>query len=221
MRKDPPMRINRKSASIFVSLVLAVPTFSVTSASAALPNPFELELKAASKVTFGKGIPIALPDCKFAKVKGKFTTKCTYGKFIVTVNSFKYHGSRQAFTDVVNNVYAIDIKMENYSKKIDSGLDVGAVLRCKNEISYSPFYRDESDSIDPQNVPAGSELSGVIYASLPDDFTPEQCQMPTLWLEPFNSGVDMKDKAQVAEVKKKKLISRAYIPLTPEMLAAS
>jgi len=31
----------------------------------------------------------------------------------------------------------------------------------------------------------------------------------------------MKDKAVVAEAKKKKLVSRAYIPLTPEMLAAS
>ena len=45
--------------------------------------------------------------------------------------------------------------------------------------------------------------------------------MPTLWIGLFNAGVDMKDKVVVAEAKKKKLVSRAYIPLTPEMLAGS
>ena len=215
------MRINLKSASVLISVVLVATTFNATSASAALPSKFELELKAATKVEFGKAIPMALPDCKFVKVKGKFTTKCTYGKFNVTVNSFKYQGTRTAFSDVINNVYAISIKMENYSQTINSGLDVGAVLRCKNEKTYSPYYMDEADSINPQDVPAGSELSGVVYASLPDDFTPEQCQMPTLWIAPFNSGVDLKDKDQLAAVKKKKLIARAYLPLTPEMLKTS
>ena len=151
------------------------------------------------------------------KVKGKFTTKCTYEKFLVTINSFKFD-RRTTPIDVEVSVYAIDVKLENYSKKTDAGLDVGALLRCKNEKTYSPFY---SDSIDPQDVPAGSELSGVIYSSLPDDFSVEQCQMPTLWIGLFNAGVDMKDKAVVAEAKKKKLVSRAYIPLTPEMLAGS
>ena len=77
---------------------------------------------------------------------------------------------------------------------------------------------DEADSINPQDVPPGSELSGVVYASLPDDFTPEQCQMPTLWIAPFNSGVDLRDKAQLAEVKKKKLFARACLSLSLEML---
>jgi len=209
------MRINLKSASILISILLAAPAFSVTSASAALPSKFELELKAATKVEFGKAIPMALPDCKFVKVKGKFTTKCTYEKFLVTVNSFKFD-RRSTPIDVEVSVYAIDVKLENYSKKTDAGLNVGALLRCKNEKSYSSFY---SDSIDPQDVPAGSELSGVIFSSLPDDYSVEQCQMPTLWISLFNAGVDMKDKAIVAEAKKKKLVSRAYIPLTPEMLA--
>jgi len=217
VRKDFPMRINLKSASIFVSLVLAVPTFSATSASAALPSKFEAELKAATKVEIGKAIPMALPDCKIVRQKKKFVSKCTYEKFVVTINSFKFD-RRTTPIDVEVSVYAIDVKLENYSKKTDAGLDVGAFLRCKNEKTYSPFY---SDSIDPQDVPAGTELSGVIFSSLPDDFSVEQCQMPTLWISLFNAGVDMKDKAVVAEAKKKKLVSRAYIPLTPEMLAAS
>jgi len=211
------MRINQKSASVLISVALVATTFNTTSVSAALPSKFELELKAATKVEFGKAIPMAIPDCKFLKVKGKYTTKCTYEKFLVTVNSFKFD-RRSTPIDVEVSVYAIDVKLENYSKKIDAGLDVGALLRCRNEKTYSSFY---SDSIDPQDVPAGSELAGVIYSSLPDDFSVEQCQMPTLWIGLFNAGVDMKDKAQVAEVKKKKLVSRAYIPLTPEMLAAS
>ncbi|MCX6448788.1 MAG: hypothetical protein NTV18_06605 [Actinobacteria bacterium] len=211
------MRIHLKSASVLISVVLVATTLNATSASAALPSKFELELKAATKVEFGKAIPMALPDCKFVKVKGKFTTKCTYEKFLVTINSFKF--DRQSTPiDVEVSVYAIDVKLENYSKKTDAGLDVGALLRCKNERTYSPFY---SDSINPQDVPAGSELSGVIYSSLPDDFSVEQCQMPTLWIGLFNAGADMKDKAVVAEAKKKKLVSRAYIPLTPEMLAGS
>jgi hypothetical protein len=199
-------------------ILLLISFFSYIPPSFALPSPFEQELKLATKIEFGKPYPIALPDCELVVVKGRYKSKCSYGKFLVTVNSFKYHGTRTAFTDVLNNVYAISIKMENYSKTIDSGLDVGAVLRCKNEIKYSPFYRDEADSIDPQDVPAGTELSGVIYASLPDDFSPDQCQMPTLWLEPFNSGVSLKDKAQLAEIKKRKLVARAYLPLTPELL---
>ena len=210
------MRINLKSASVLISVALVATTLNATSASAALPSKFELELKAATKVEFGKAIPMALPDCKFVKVKGKFTTKCTYEKFLVTINSFKFD-RRSTPIDVEVSVYAIDVKLENYSKKTDAGLDVGALLRCKKERTYSPFY---SDSIDP-DVPAGSELSGVIYSSLPDDFSVEQCQMPTLWIGLFNAGVDMKDKAVVAEAKKKKLVSRAYIPLTPEMLAGS
>jgi hypothetical protein len=217
MGQDSPMRINQKSASVLISVALVAAAFNPTAASAALPSKFELELKAATKVEFGKAIPMALPDCKFLKVKGKYTTKCTYEKFLVTVNSFKFD-RRSTPIDVEVSVYAIDVKLENYSKKIDAGLDVGALLRCKNEKTYSSFY---SDSIDPQDVPAGSELSGVIYSSLPDDYSVEQCQMPTLWIGLFNAGVDMKDKLQVAEVKKKKLVSRAYIPLTPEMLAGN
>lgn len=214
------MKSTIKSLSILISAIMVISTLHLASARAALPSPFELQLKQATKLQFSKANSIALPDCQFVVVKKKYTTKCTYGKFIVTVNSFKYHGTRMAFSDKVNNVYAISLKMENYSKTINSGLDVGAVLRCKNEKTYSPFYRDEADSIDPQDVPAGTELSGVVYASLPDDFTPEQCQMPTLWIAPFSSGVDLKDKAQLVEVKKKKLIARAYLPLTPEMLKA-
>ncbi len=217
MYKTLPMNTNLKSASIFLSLALAVPALTVTSASAALPTKFEAELKAATKVELGQAIPMALPDCKIVRQKKKFVSKCTYEKFVVTVNSFKFD-RRSTPIDVEVSIYAIDVKLENYSKKTDAGLDVGALLRCQNEKTYSPFY---SDSIDPQDVPAGTELSGVIYSSLPDDYSVEQCKMPTLWISLFNAGVDMKDKAVVAEAKKKKLVSRAYIPLTPEMLAAS
>jgi hypothetical protein len=45
-------------------------------------------------------------------------TKKLVGKFNVTVNSFKYQGTRTAFSDVINNVYAISIKMENYSRSM-------------------------------------------------------------------------------------------------------
>jgi hypothetical protein len=211
------MRINRKSASILISLTLAAPAFSATTANAALPSPFELELKAATKVELGQAVPMALPDCKIVRQKKKYVSKCTYEKFVVTVNSFKFD-RRSTPIDTEVSIYAIDIKMENYSKKLDSGLDVGALLRCKNEKTYSSFY---GDSIDPQDIPAGSQLSGFIYSSLPDDYSVEQCEMPTLWISLFNSGVDMKDKAEVSGAKKKKLVSRAYIPLTPEMLAAA
>ena len=179
----------------------------------ALPSPFEIELKAATKISLGKPTALAVPTCKIQVKNKKYINSCTYGKFIVTVNSFRF-AKKETPIDVEVSVYAIDLKMENYSK-IDSGIDVGALLRCKNSQSYSPFY---SDGIDPQNVPAGSELSGVVLASLPGDLSPFSCQMPTLWLSLFNSGVDMKDKVMLAEVNKKKLIARAYIPLTQSML---
>jgi len=200
-------------------IVLLIATSSLLSlpSAIALPSPLEVELKAATRVGFGKPISIAIPDCKLVVKNKKYSTQCKFEKFVVTVNSFKFV-KRTTPIDVEVSVYAIDLNMENYSKNIDSGLDVGALLRCKNERTYSPFY---SDGIDPQDVPAGSEVSGVVFASLPDDLDEESCQIPTLWISLFGAGVDMKDKAVVAEAKKKKLISRAYIPLTKAMLSGN
>ena len=196
-------------------MILVGVLFPVQSANA-LPSPFEKELQAATKVDFGKTVEMALPTCTYAMKNKKYVMNCKYEKFLVTINSFEFQ-RRYTPIDVEVSIYAIDMKLENYSKKRDSGLDVGALLRCKNQKNGSSFY---SDSIDPQDIPAGSELSGIVYASLPDDLSAEACQMPTLWISLTNSAVDMKDKALVAAIKKKKLVSRAYIPLTPEMLAA-
>ena len=200
-----------------LAVALLATTFLSLPNAVALPSPLEVEIKAATKVGFGKPIPMAVPDCKIVLKNRKYSTSCKFEKFVVTVNSFEFV-KRTTPIDVEVSVYAIDLKMENYSKKIDSGIDVGALLRCKNEKTYSPFY---SDGIDPQDVPAGSEVSGAVYASLPDDLDAESCLVPTLWISLFGAGVDMKDKAVVAEAKKKKLISRAYIPLTKAMLSGN
>lgn len=211
------MTTKTKALAIATSLLMAGVLSPIQPSNAALPSPFEIELKAATKVSIGQAVPIAIPDCKIVVKKKKYITTCTYEKFIVTVNSFKFE-KRTTPIDVEVSVYAVDLKMENYSKQIDAGLEVGALLRCKNQRGGSDFY---ADGINPQNVPAGSELSGVVLASFPDDLSVAECQMPTLWISLFGAGVDMKDKALVAAVKKKKLASRAYIPLTPEMLAGA
>jgi len=211
------MKTKSKALAITTSLLIAGVLSPVQPSNAALPSPFKIELKAATKVSIGQAVPMAVPDCKIVYKKKKYSTKCTYEKFIVTINSFKF-ANRTTPIDREVSVYAVDLKMENYSKKIDAGLEVGALLRCQNQRFGSSFY---ADGIDPQNVPAGSELSGVVLASLPDDMSVAECQMPTLWISLFGAGVDMKDKAVVAEVKKKKLVSRGYIPLTSEMLAGA
>lgn len=195
-------------------ILLLISLFSYIPSSFALPSPFEIELTKAKKIAFDQPVSIALPNCSIKSTNKGALKRCSYDSLVVTVKSFKFR-NRQTPIDTEVSVYAIEIKIENYSSSIDSGLDVGSLLRCKNEKTYSPFY---SGSLDPQDLPAGTELSGIIYASLPDDLQPEQCELPTLWIAPFNSGVDLKDKTGLAELSKKKLAARAYIPLTPELL---
>jgi hypothetical protein len=210
------MTTKTKALAVATSLLMAGILSPIQPSNAALPSPFEIEMKAATKVSIGQAVPIAISDCQIVLKKKKYVTTCKYEKFIVTVNSFKFD-KRTTPIDREVSVYAVDLKMENYSKKFDTGLEVGALLRCKNQKGFSSFY---ADGMDPQNIPAGSEVSGVVLASLPGDVSVEECQMPTLWITLSGYGVVLSDKSIVAEVKKKKLASRAYIPLTAEMLAA-
>ena len=63
----------------------------ITGASATLPSAYDAKLKLATKVGFGQAIPLAVPSCKIVKVKSTYSEKCTYEKFIITINSFKFN----------------------------------------------------------------------------------------------------------------------------------
>lgn len=201
-------------ARIFTIAIVSSSLITAPLASAALPSPFEIELKLATKVKLGQAVSMAVPKCKIVKQKSKFVTKCSYEKFVVTINSFTFKDIRTPI-DVETASFAIDLKMENYSSR-DTGIDVGMLLRCKSSRDRSSFY---SDGFDPQSIPAGSEDAGIVISSFPDEIALEKCQMPTLWISLTNSEVNLKDKTMVAEMKKKKLIGVAYIPLTPVLLA--
>ena len=106
--------------------------------------------------------------------------------------------------------------MENFSS-VDTGLDVGEFLKCKSSRSGSPFY---ADGIDPQSVPAKSQDGGIVISSFPDEIDITKCESPVLWITLTSSaGADVKNKKMMAEIKKKKLIGIAYIPLTPQLLS--
>ena len=192
-------------------------------ASASLPTAYEAKLKLATKVDIGQEVPLALANCKYVKVKSKFTERCTYEKFLVTVNSFKYFDSSPIYGDTFDYPegeqfrYSIDVKMENYSS-IETGLRVGDLLRCKSSRSNSsaPYW---IDGLDPQYVPPKSQESGVIISSFPDEVSADNCESPILLLSLTSSTVDLNNKAVLKELKKKKLVGMAYIPLTPQMLA--
>ena len=195
--------------------ILGVSLFCIPNASANLPSAYEAKLKLATKVDFGRAIPLAVPKCKIVKVKSKYTELCTYEKFVITVNSFKFNDIRTPI-GVEESSYAIHIKMENFSS-IDTGLDVGEFLKCKSSRSGSPFY---ADGIDPQSVPAKSQDGGIVISSFPDEIDITKCESPVLWITLTNSaGADVKNKKMIAEIKKKKLIGIAYIPLTPQLLS--
>ena len=195
--------------------IIGASLFYVPSASANLPSAYEAKLKLATKVDFGRAIPLAVPKCKIVKVKSKYTELCTYEKFVITVNSFKFNDIRTPI-GVEESSYAIHIKMENFSS-IDTGLDVGEFLKCKSSRSGSPFY---ADGIDPQSVPAKSKDGGIVISSFPDEIDITKCESPVLWITLTNSaGADVKNKKMIAEIKKKKLIGIAYIPLTPQLLS--
>lgn len=197
--------------------ILGASLVHTPSASADLPSAYEAKLKLATKVSFGQAISLAVPKCKFVKVKSKYSEKCTYEKFTITVNSFKFNDRRTSIT-VEESSYAIDIKMENFSSQ-ETGLDVGEFLKCKSSRSGSPFY---SDGINPQSVPAKSQDGGIVISSFPDEIDVTKCESPVLWISLTNSaGADIKNKKMMAEIKKKKLIGVAYIPLTPQLLSGS
>lgn len=197
--------------------ILGATLVHIPSATANLPSAYEAKLKLATKVDFGRAIPLAVPKCKISKVKSKYVEKCTYEKFVVTINSFKFNDIRTPI-GVEESSYAIDIKMENFSSQ-ETGLDVGEFLKCKSSRSGSPFY---SDGINPQSVPAKSQDGGIVISSFPDEIDVTKCESPVLWISLTNSaGADIKNKKMMAEIKKKKLIGIAYIPLTPQLLAGS
>ena len=197
--------------------ILGASIVHIPSASANLPSAYDATLKLATKVNFGQAIPLAVPNCKIVKVKSKYSQKCTYEKFTVTVNSFKFNDVRTPI-GVEENSYAIDVKMENFSSQ-ETGIDVGEFLKCKSSRSGSPFY---SDGIDPQNVPAKSQDGGIVVSSFPDEIDVTKCESPVLWISLTSSaGADVKNKKMMAEIKKKKLIGVAYIPLTPQLLSGS
>lgn len=206
--------------SVLVSVLVALLGASLAhtpSASANLPSAYEAKLKLATKVSFGQAVPLAVPNCKIVKVKSKYSEKCTYEKFVITVNSFKFYDVRTPI-GVEESSYAIDIKMENFASQ-DTGLDIGEFLKCKSSRSGSPFY---SDGINPQSVPAKSQDGGIVISSFPDEIDVTKCESPVLWISLTSSaGADVKNKKMMAEIKKKKLIGIAYIPLTPDLLSGS
>jgi hypothetical protein len=204
-----------KKSTLPLAMLVLLGSLSVHTpiASAGLDSAYEAELKLATKANFGQPIPLAIESCKYVKVKSKRSFKCSYEKFVVTINSFKFNDFRTTIY-VEEASYAIDIKMENYSSQ-ETGLDVGALLKCKSSRSYSPFYRD---GIDPQFIPAMSQDSGVVISSFPDEIAIGKCELPVLWISLLNNSVNIKDKKMMKEIKKKKLVGAAYIPLTPQML---
>jgi hypothetical protein len=149
-------------------------------------------------------------------VKSRISEKCSFEKFVITVNSFKFNDVRTPI-GVEESSYAIDIKMENFSSQ-ETGLDVGEFLKCKSSRYGSPFYRD---GIDPQYIPAKSQDSGVVISSFPDEIAIDKCELPVLWISLSSYSTNIKDKKLMKEIKKKKLVGAAYIPLTPQMLAGS
>lgn len=206
--------MRKSTVRIVLAAITALSLAPIQGASANLPSAYEAKLKLATKMNFGQPISLAVPNCKYKKVKSKMTEVCTYEKFVITVNSFKFNDIRTPI-GVEESSYAIDVKLENYSSR-DTGLDVGEFLKCKSSRSGSPFY---SDGIDPQSVPSGSQDAGVVISSFPDEIAVEKCEMPVLWIALTNYSADLKNKKMMKEIRKKKLVGAAYIPLTAEMLA--
>jgi len=199
-----------------VLMLLGSITVYPSVAYAGLDSAYEAELKLATKVNFGQPIPLAIQSCKYVKVKSRISEKCSFEKFVITVNSFKFNDVRTPI-GVEESSYAIDIKMENYSSQ-ETGLDVGELLKCKSSRYGSPFY---ADGIDPQYIPAKSQDSGVVISSFPDEIAIGKCELPVLWISLSSYSMNIKDKKLMSQIKKKKLVGAAYIPLTPQMLAGS
>ena len=208
--------MKKSMLSLAMLMLLVSLTINAPIASADLDSPHEAELKLATKVNFGQPIPLAIQNCKYVKVKNKLSEKCSYEKFVVTINSFKFNDFRTPIY-VKEASYAIDVKMENYSSQ-ETGLDVGELLKCKSSRSYSPFY---ADGINPQYIPAKSQDGGVVISSFPDEIAIDKCELPVLWISLSSYSTNIKDKKMMKEIKKKKLVGAAYIPLTPQMLIGS
>jgi len=197
-------------------VLLGSSTIYVPIANAGLDSAYEANLKLATKVTFCQPTPLAIQNCKIVKVKSKVTEKCSYEKFVITINSFKFNGIRTPI-GIEEASYAIDIKMENFSSQ-ETGLNVGEFLKCKSSRYGSPFY---ADGMNPQYIPAKSQDSGVVISSFPDEIAINKCELPVLWISPSRYSVNIKDKKMRTDIKKQKLVGAAYIPLTPQMLTGS
>lgn len=192
---------------IFVFLVV-ISLSSFSASSNALMTKFEKELSLAKKIDFNTPVKLAIPNCKISLKSKKYVETCTYEHFVVTVKNFKFNdlSGWPEGTPTFN----IEVLLENYSKKITTGLDVGKMLRCSNAREYSPFY---SGGIDPQQLLPLSQDSGIVKMSFPEDVTPETCKNPTIWLSLFSAGASLSDTKRISDIKKKKLAAFAYISL--------
>lgn len=204
-----PMGLARKLLVFLVAISLS----NFPASSNALMTKFEKELSLAKKIDFNTPVNLAIANCKIALKSKKYVETCTYENFRVTVKSFQFNdlSGWPEGTPTFN----IEVLMENYSKKVSTGLDVGKMLRCSNARQYSPFY---SGGIDPQELLPLSKDSGIVKMSFPEDVTPETCKDPTIWLSLFSVGTSLTDTKRIADIKKKKLAAFAYISLDPSML---
>lgn len=203
------MGVVRKTIILLASISLAVPH----APSNALMTQFEKELSVAKKIDFNSPVNLAIPNCKIALKSKKYVETCSYEKFRITVRSFQFNdlSGWPEGTPTFN----IDILMENFSKKISTGLEVGQMLRCSNSRESSSFY---SGGIDPQQLLPLSQDSGIVKMSFPEDVTTESCKNPTIWLSLFSSGPSLTETKKIADIKKKKLAAFAYIPINPSLL---
>lgn len=201
------MNIWGKSAIAAVAAIGLVVT--ATPATQALPSKFQKDLSLAKKITFGTTVKIAAPNCGSSwPVK---YSKCKFQYIAVTVNSFTFNDYSGWPNDAAT--YNLDLKIENFSSQ-DNGLAVGSLIRCSNAKDSNDFY---ADGIDPQFITAKTEESGVVKVDFPEDVTPTTCKTPTVWLE-LSSSNYLTDKKMLAEIKKKKLVAAAYIPIPLDSL---
>lgn len=204
---------------IGIRFVILLTVFSLTispMSSQALMTKFEKELSLAKKIDFNVPVKLAIPNCKITLKSKKYVETCTYETFNVTVKSFKFNDL--SGWPEGTSTFNVEVIMENYSKKVTTGLDVGSLLRCSNARQNSSFY---SGGIDPQQLLPLSRDSGIVKMSFPDDVTTETCKNPTIWLSLFSAGTSLSDSKRIAEIKKKKLAAFAYISLDSSALKSN
>jgi hypothetical protein len=204
-----------RAVGLLLSLTFGISVVSIP-LSQALPTKFQKELSLATKSSFGKPVKLAIANCKSVLKNRKYVETCSYESFNVTVKSFEFNdlSGWPEGTPTFN----VDVVMENYSKKITTGLDVGSMLKCSNSRQYSPFY---SGGIDPQSLLPQSRDEGVVKMSFPEDVTLETCKDPIIWLALFSGGASLSDSKRIADIKKKKFAAFAYIEIPQSSLKTS